>query len=450
MPTVHGKPGRFWAGLLGLIVAGAVWIVSGGMRQAEWREASRHHGRMATGGPQLVSVEPLPAMQGEMCEWLPASAMIPVAAAPRQERLVMAGAQVQEATPGTSIDADREPVRVIRDSYPTYSAVGVDLETNEVYLQDENLFGLMVFDRLTDTPPAAAFSEPKRRVRGSNTRLEFNCALYIDPQTGDVYSVNNDMVDHMVVFPRNAEGNVAPKRQLHTPHRTYSIAVDEEAEELYLTVQHPPQVVVYRKMAEGEERPLRILAGDRTRLEDAHGIALDTRNNWMFVTNHGSLAAEDDRGGRFEPPSITVYPLKASGDTPPLRVIEGPKTQLNWPALLYLDQERGDLYVANDVDNSVLVFKATDSGDVAPTRVIKGPKTGLMNPTGIFLDPRNDELWVSNMGNHSATVYPRTADGDTAPLRTIRSAPLGKTAQMIGNPGGVGYDTNRDEILVPN
>ena len=84
------------------------------------------------------------------------------------------------------------------------------------------------------------------------------------------------------------------------------------------------------------------------------------------------------------------------------------------------------------------------------TRMIRGPGTGIKNPTGIFLDLKNDELWVSNMGNHSATVYPRTANGDAAPLRTIRSAPAGKLAMAIGNPGAVGYDTKRDEILVPN
>jgi DNA-binding beta-propeller fold protein YncE len=217
-----------------------------------------------------------------------------------------------------------------------------------------------------------------------------------------------------------------------------------------LTVQHPPQVVVYHKYAEGEEKPLRILRGDRTQMKDAHGIALDIKNNEMFISNHGTLPNEDGSGGTFDPPSITVFPLKASGDTPPLRVIEGPKTQMNWPALLYYDEAHGDLYVANDVDNSILVFKSTDSGDVAPTRVIKGPKTGLTNPTGLFLDPRNGELWVSNMGSHSASVFARTANGDVAPLRTIRSAPLGKTAQMIGNPGGVGYDSKREQILVPN
>ena len=231
---------------------------------------------------------------------------------------------------------------------------------------------------------------------------------------------------------------------------------------MYLTVEHPPAVVVYRKMAQGEEKPIRILEGDRTQLKDAHGIAIDTKNNWMFVSNHGatsrgtpdsSVMAAGRRvpgSGTFAPPSITVFPLDAQGNPAPLRVIEGPQTQLNWPAAMAMDVDRGELYVANDAANSVLVFRATDRGNVAPTRVIKGPKTGIKNPTGVFLDTQNRELWVSNMGNHAATVYRLDASGDAAPLRTIRSAPQGKLAQAIGNPGAVGYDSKREEILVPN
>jgi len=63
---------------------------------------------------------------------------------------------------------------------------------------------------------------------------------------------------------------------------------------------------------------------------------------------------------------------------------------------------------------------------------------------------KNQEVWLSNMGNHRATVYPLSASGNVAPLRTIRSAPEDKMAQAIGNPGAVGYDTKREEILVPN
>lgn len=432
----------FVAFLVGL----AAWILfAGGAKQRELSARSAAALRRPNGYPQLISTEPLPEMDGEMCQWVPAS----LVASP-QERTPALRASATDAAGVNSVDAERAPIRVIRDTYPTYSAIGVDLNSNEVYLQDENLFGIKVFNRTDNTPPNASFTEPKRVLGGLQTKLEFNCGLYVDPKTGDVYSVNNDTVDRMTVFPRDARGNVNPMRELHTPHRAYGVAVDEEAQELFLTIEHPPQVAVYRKNASGEDKPIRALEGTRTRLEDAHGIAVDTKNGWMFVSNHGSGSNPKIKGGWFNPPSITVYPLKASGDVAPIRIIAGPKTQMNWPAHIYLDTERGELYAANDAADSILVFRETDEGDVAPTRVIKGPKTGLKNPTSLFVDTKNNELLVSNMGNHSATVYPRTANGDVAPLRTIRSAPAGKLAQMIGNPGAVGYDSKREEILVPN
>ena len=467
---LYGQTRKGWGALLLLVVAGAAWVLfAGEAKQPEWRAASQAALRKATGQPQLVSVEPLPMMDGDLCQWMPASANTTLVAALRQESSTSSSRMPEQDEERIAIDTDRAPVRIIRDTYPTYSAVAVDTNSNEVYLQDENLFGYKVFNRLDNTPPNASFTEPKRMVGGINTKLEFNCGLYVDPKTGDVYSVNNDTVDAMVIFPRDARGNVAPKRQLRTPHGTFGVAVDEENQELFLTVQHDSAVVVYRKMAEGEEPPIRLLQGDRTLLADPHGIAVDTKNNWLFVTNHGSSAtATGDRSslppnwpigrdteevpgsGKLSPPSITIYALQAGGDTPPLRIIQGPKTQLNWPATLFVDQERGELYVANDAGNSIMVFRTTDEGDVAPTRLIEGPRTGLKYPTGVFVDFKNDELWASNMGNHSATVYPRTANGDVAPLRTIRSAPLGKVALAIGNPGAVGYDTKREEILVPN
>ena len=459
--------------MLAVVAMTAAWVLFSGKAEGpEWNRASEAAMRRPTGYAQLISSQAMPslssemsgAMGGEMCQWVPAGAETTLMASLRTH----AASAADEA--GSAVVADRAPTRIIRDTYPTYSAIAVDTNSDEVYLLDENLFGFKVFDRLDNTPPTASFTEPKRMVGGINTKLEFNCGLYVDPKTGDIYSINNDTVDTMVVFPRNARGNVVPQRELSTPHRTWGIAVDEGAQEIFITVEHPPEVVVYRKMAEGDEQPIRTLVGNRTQLEDAHGIAIDTKNGWMFVSNHGSTAsyetgdrAGSDRGarggrrrriadatGKIEPPSITVYPLKAEGDTPPLRIIEGPRTRLNWPAAMYMDEENGELYVANDADDSILVFRTTDSGNVAPTRVVRGSRTGIKNPTGIFVDFKNDELWVSNMGNHSATVFPRTANGDVAPLRTIRSAPLGKMALAIGNPGAVGYDTKREEILVPN
>ncbi|MBI4483513.1 MAG: hypothetical protein HY652_11570 [Acidobacteria bacterium] len=350
-------------------------------------------------------------------------------------------------------------------------------------LTDENLFRILEYSRLDNTPSRAAMTEPRRIVGGTRTHAEMMCGVYIDPKTLDTYVINNDTQDWMPVFSKKAQGNVAPDRVLATPHRTFGIAVDEESQELFLTVQHPPVVVVYHKTAKGTDAPIRILEGGRTGLEDPHGIALDTKNDWMFVSNYGAVSDskdgknfsrspilvqgntvpswvipnEEERrrnmvagSGRYAPPSITVYSLKASGDTPPLRVIEGPKTRLNWPAHLAVGEERGELFVANDADDGILVFRTSDHGDVPPSRVIRGSMTGMKNPIGVALDLKNGELWVANMGNHSATVYPITANGDVKPLRTIRGGPSDKPALMIGNPGAVGYDTKREEVLVPN
>jgi len=456
----NGAVGTALAGLLVLVLS---ILLTGMDRSSSGSGEPNSAGRRPTGYPQFVSVQPLPPleMEAEMCEYVPASSPARLAFALQQDRTAPAAAGARQ-----SVVLERPPARVIRDPHPTFSAVAVDPINNEIGVQDENLFQIVAYDRMTNTPPRATMSEPKRVIGGHETKIEFNCGLYIDPKTGDIYSVNNDTIDTLTIFSRNARGNVHPDRELETPHRTYGIAVDEASEELFLTVQHPPMVVVYHKYAKGDDQPVRVLRGNRTGLEDAHGLSLDTKNGWMFVANYGNAAAYEDGGGnslagggsariapgsgKYEPPSITVHPIKASGDTPPLRTIKGPNTQLNWPAHIFVDEEHGELFVTNDGTDSILVFRVTDSGNVAPTRVLRGPKTQIKNPTGVYVDKVNDEVVVANMGNHRATVYPRAAQGDTPPLRTIRAAPEGTPALQIGNPGAVAYDSKRDEILVPN
>jgi DNA-binding beta-propeller fold protein YncE len=348
---------------------------------------------------------------------------------------------------------DRTPIRTIRDTHPGYSAIAVDVRSDEVVLQDNNLWSTRVFNRLDNTPPGVELTEPKRVLQGRQTEIQFNNGLYIDPKNGDIYSVESDVGDRAVVFAHGAKGDVPPARKFVTPHRGYNLAGDEERNELYLTVEYPPEVVVYRKQASGDEKPLRRLQGDRTGLDAPHGLAVDVKNQLLFVNSWGHASNFRVQGtGAFHPPSIKVYPLDASGDVAPLRVIQGAKTQLNWPGAMSLDPERGDLYVANDVGQSILVFSgaARLEGDVAPARVIKGRRTGLTYPTGAFVDPKHQELWVSNMGNASATVYPLMASGDVPPLRTIRSAPRGKVSLNFGRTTAVAYDSKRQEILVPN
>ncbi len=395
--------------------------------------------------PELVSSVPLPDDSGWTC-LLPETTAY---AAARQDRLLPRAAGASPA--GRTIDADRSPMRSIADNRATYSAVAVDPTRDEVVLQDENLFQVLVYGRQANTPPQAAMTEPKRRIGGLKTKIEFNCGLYVDPTSGDIYSVPNDTVDTLVIFGRSAKGDVAPDRELKTPHGTYGIAVDETKQEMYMTVQHTNAVIVYPKTAKGHDKPTREIRGASTGLEDPHGIAVDAARHLMFVVNYGNAKGAGRRsGGSFQPPSITVYPLEGAGDVAPLRVIKGDRTGLNWPAGLAIDTTSGMLFVANDGGHSVLVFPEDAAGDVAPARAITGARTGLRNPTGVAIDPGARELWVSSFGNHSAAVFPLDANGNAAPLRTIRAAPKGEMALGIGNPGALAYDTKREEILVPN
>ena len=358
------------------------------------------------------------------------------------------------------ITIDRAPQRVIKDQYPSLSAVAIDAEENMLVVTDENLFQILEYDRRENTPPRARLTEPKRIISGPNTRAEMMCGVYIDPVTKEVYVLNNDTQNWLPVFPRDARGNATPSRYLAAPHGTFGIAVDEEKQEMFLTVQHENSVVVYRKQASGNEKPLRTIVGSDTQLEDPHGIALDIKNKLIFVSNFGNahVLPEGSRGGRriaeaygkFEPPSITVYPLDASGNVKPLGIIEGPATMLNWPAHMALHETRQELFVANDADDSILVFRAGDKGNVAPIRMIKGPNTGIKNPPGIALDVKNGEISVASMGTHAVLFFPVIANGDVKPSRIIRAGPANQVALNIGNPGAVGYDSKRDQILVPN
>ena len=459
----------------------AVWrpwrrlLVAGGISAGVMFTAGHSSYSAATLYPhgRLVRVDPLPPMNPDMC-------LIPAAA----QRAEMRAQMTRQRSGPLPLDDKTQvfasaPNRKIQDPYPAFAAIDVDPVRNEVTMTDESTFKILTYDRLENTPEGAEASKPKRVLEGDDTLIEFQSGVFIDPDNGDIYAPNNDTVDTLVVFAHGANGNTKPKRALHTPHGTFGIAIHKGRDELFLTTQHDSSVVVFRKGADKDEEPIRLLQGDDTGLADPHGIAIDPKTEVFFVANYGSRALRDPEratrsgvpgsgkgrdkenwpygreyavpgSGWHQEPSISVHALTAKGNDKPIRKIQGPKTQLNWPTGIAFDPERREIFVANDMGPSILVFDAEASGDVAPKRVLKGGKTKLANPTSVALDLKNKEMWVANFGGHSATAYPLDANGDTAPIRTIRNAPESAPSLMIGNPGALTYDNKREQILVPN
>src|SRR5437016_8002382 len=149
--------------------------------------------------------------------------------------LLMAQGPSQDRKP---ITIDRAPQRVIKDQYPSFSAVAINAEDNMLVVTDENLFQILEYDRRENTPPQARLPEPKRIISGINTHAEMMCGVYIDPVTKEVYVLNNDTQNWLPVFPRDARGNATPSRYLAAPRSDFGVSVDEEKQEMFLTVQH--------------------------------------------------------------------------------------------------------------------------------------------------------------------------------------------------------------------
>lgn len=388
-----------------------------------------------------------------------------------------AGLSNTQAALSNTQGGDLAAVRCILDPYPTFSAIAVDPESNQVMIGDGHHKSLLIYDRTKGGKSGRAgrhssdVTEPLRQIIGPATQLGFISGVAVDPISREVFAVNNDVEDNMAVFSYDAAGNLKPKRALGVPHGAWGISLSRSRDEMALSAHEEYNaVVVYRRDAKGGEAPLRSMRGPHTGLADPHGIYLDDVNNELVVANWGNwnvltktfysgnyfasgsqpAGSGPPTGGRFEPPSLTVYPITAEGDAKPVRIIQGPRTRLNWPSGIDLDSAANEIAVANNGDNSVLVFRRTDSGDAEPLRAIRGSRTGIDRPLAVAIDRKNNELWVANFGEHTAVVFDRMAQGNATPKRIIRNAPEGTPTAGFGNVISLAYDSKRDELLVPN
>jgi hypothetical protein len=137
-----------------------------------------------------------------------------------------------------------------------------------------------------------------------------------------------------------------------------------------------------------------------------HGIAYDEVADRIIVPAQFSQAILSFRGD-------------ARGEEPPVRVIQGPHTEIRRADRVAVDPIRKEIFVGDG--GQVLVFPADANGDVAPIRALRGPDTKLTDGGGggvpaIAVDPVTHTLIVAARG---LLVFDSAADGNTKPLRII-------------------------------
>jgi hypothetical protein len=193
-----------------------------------------------------------------------------------------------------------------------------------------------------------------------------------------------------------------------------------------------PQIAAFARLAGANTPPLRKLEGQKTLLSRTmHDLAYDAIHDEIVVTSPFTQAILTFRGD-------------ASGEQPPIRVIQGPRTRIVESRALdavAIDPEHNEILVATGADN-ILVFAREANGDVEPIRVIGGPEAQINGRSRIRVDPIRNLLVVGAPGG--VQVFDRTAHGNARP-RAFLPGPqtgygmfdLSPTGLLITHQGGV-------------
>jgi hypothetical protein len=166
-----------------------------------------------------------------------------------------------------------------------------------------------------------------------------------------------------------------------------------------------PRITAFAGSANGNAQPLRTISGQATlQGRTNHQMAFDSLHDEIIIPNPFAQAILFFRGG-------------ANGEDPPVRIIQGPKTELNYTDNVAVDPVNGEVITAQRRTNSIMVFKRAPAGDEPPVRILHGPKTRLDRPYRVGIDSVNNLLAVTT--SEGILVFNRTDSGDVAPKWVI-------------------------------
>jgi hypothetical protein len=176
-----------------------------------------------------------------------------------------------------------------------------------------------------------------------------------------------------------------------------------------------PQIAAFARLAGENTPPVRVLEGQKTLISRTmHGFAYDGIHDEICVTSPLTQAILTFRGA-------------ANGEEAPIRVIQGPHTQIQGTAgggndRVSIDPVNDEIYIPV-VPNAILVFDRNASGDAAPKRVLTGPDTQIRGMASVAVDPVHNVL-VANT-NNAMLIFDRTASGNTKPKAVIQGPKSG-------------------------
>jgi hypothetical protein len=242
----------------------------------------------------------------------------------------------------------------------------------------------------------------------------------------------------------------------------HGVAYDEKNDEMAIPVALGGAILVFRGGAEGEEAPLRVIQGSKTRLIRPQTIAVDPVHDEILV---GDTTAR----------AVFVFDRRANGDVAPKRAIYGERTRLLDVVGVAVDPVRNVIVASSRSAKTIglVTFDRMANGNATPRTVISGPKTGMAHFRQVAVDPGSGRIFLAQQSMREKQLEPYRGDkprseeefakaaeastgrigpgfigvwdiddnGDVPPRALIQ----GPMSRLIA-PGGVALDPRRGEV----
>lgn len=213
----------------------------------------------------------------------------------------------------------------------------------------------------------------------------------------------------------------------------HGIDYDHINDEIVVPQQFGQAILTFAASARGEEPPIRVIQGSRTQITAMDRLAVDPYNGEIYVP-------EGDK--------VLVFDRLANGNVAPKRVLGGPNTGFTAAGTVAIDHVRNLVVVGADLPkgrgegSQLAIFPRTAGGDVKPLRVIAGPKARLGNPGNMRIYPELGLIFVVQQAGYVG-VWSVDDNGEVPPRYTV-GGPNG----LLQKPRGLDLDPANNAVIV--
>ncbi len=251
----------------------------------------------------------------------------------------------------------------------------------------------------------------------------------------------------IAAFAREAKENEPPVRTIEgqktlLSRTMHGFSYDPIHDEIVVNSPLTQAILTFRGSVSGEEAPIRVIQGPKTRILGMGYAALSTvtadpEHNEIFLPVGSGGYRTAGTGG---PEGVLVFDRMANGDVAPKRILAGPDTQIRSAAPQVAVDPVHNLLIVKS--NGLLIFDRTASGNAKPLRVIRGPKTGGFGGGQITVYSEKGLILSNSMD--SWAVWSINDDGDVAPRWRI---PV-KQITGGGQNSGIAVIPKHKEIMI--